>query len=84
MDPDERRKESSALIAAFFGGATMLHLLAGWAYVVAHRQKVLRSLLELEAAYEQLLRLHEKGELDTGSAKLSGDDLVHVQQVKTH
>ncbi len=81
LDPDERRKESSTLMAAFFGGATMLHLLAAWAYVVAHRKEVLRSLLQFETAYEQLLQLHEKGELDTGNSKLSRDDLAHVQQL---
>lgn len=81
MEPDERRRESSMLMATFFGGTTMLHFLAGWAYVVAHREAVLRSLLQFETAYEQLLQLHEKGELDTGSSRLSRDDLVHVRRL---
>lgn len=81
MDPDERRKELNTLMDAFLGGASMLRVLAGWAYVVAHRKAVLRSLLRFETAYEQLVQLQERGELDTGSSKISRDDLAHVQRL---
>jgi hypothetical protein len=81
VNTDERRKEINLWVDRFFGGASMLHLLAGWAYVVARRREVVRALLRFEAAYEELLRRQELGEVETGHSSLSRDDLARVRRL---
>lgn len=81
MDLDERLKEETDTMEAFYNGALMLQKLADWAYVIANHREVLQHIASFEKAYEQLLELHTVGKLDAGAGEFSTDDLGRIKRI---
>lgn len=81
MDPDERLKEETETMEAFYNGAPMLQKLADWAYVNANQREVLRHLSLFEKAYEQLVQLRSAGKLGAGEGDFSAENLALVKRI---
>lgn len=59
----------------------MLPMLAGWAYVLRHRRRVLRALMSFEAAFAEMVRLEEEGKLSAAPAVFSSESLARVKRL---
>jgi hypothetical protein len=81
MDLDERLKEETETMEAFYNGAPMLQKLADWAYVNANHREVLQHISLFEKAYEQLIGLHAIGKLSAGGGDFSAENLERVKRI---